>query len=485
MKVLSNIYLNDFGQERTLRCDVNYVSYIIKEKKYDSIPFIDIFDVVDLPKIDVDNLSRFKYCQIGDVTSDGDINPIELDFENQVEELDDYYKKIQNNDIQKPQSGDILISKIRPYLKEIVYIDKYKTDVYFTKAFIVLRPKINSRIAYALIRSILINDLICISRTGKGYPTLNSRDFINIKINRKTIDNILELNNKNDITNKLLKIDDDMNALKLKIIPTSDIINKFFDEYFEYKNEEFYNQKLIKVFNTDFLSLGKNVDARFSCKFHRPSGHYVNSQLKKNGFTKLKEIVEIPMITGQSISDDFDETGDYYYVSMADISKWEVDINNLKRVSNEYANTKLERKIKGCKEAVSTETKINDILMMRSGEGGIGKVAIVRENIKSIFCDFIIRIRLNEKKVVPLFIYYYFRTKYFQYLIEINKKGLGNNTNIFPNNLEDFPVPNINIDDQKKIIQQINFDIDIQNRIIKELHSKSLALDELLKNFAN
>jgi len=36
-----------------------------------------------------------------------------------------------------------------------------------------------------------------------------------------------------------------------------------------------------------------------------------------------------------------------------------------------------------------------------------------------------------------------FRAKYFQHLIEINKKGLGTNTNIFPSQIQEFPLIDI------------------------------------------
>ena len=48
--------------------------------------------------------------------------------------------------------------------------------------------------------------------------------------------------------------------------------------------------------------------------------------------------------------------------------------------------------------------------MMRSGEGGIGKVAIIKDDIKGIFCDFIIRMRFDESIINPEFAYFYFRS---------------------------------------------------------------------------
>jgi restriction endonuclease S subunit len=84
--------------------------------------------------------------------------------------------------------------------------------------------------------------------------------------------------------------------------------------------------------------------------------------------------------------------------------------------------------------------------MARSGEGTIGKVAIIdKEENEAVYADFTMRIRL--KGYNSTFAYYYFRTDFFQYLIYTNKKGLGNNTNIFPSQLRELPIPEISLAD--------------------------------------
>lgn len=118
---------------------------------------------------------------------------------------------------------------------------------------------------------------------------------------------------------------------------------------------------------------------------------------------------------------------------------------------------------------------------MRSGEGGIGKVAIIEDDIDAIFCDFLIRIRVNEQLVNPLFAYYYFRTDYFQYLVEINKKGLGNNTNIFPNNLQDFPFPDISLTEQEKIVNQVKNKMHEQDSIMNTIKSKRNIIQQKIE----
>lgn len=161
-------------------------------------------------------------------------------------------------------------------------------------------------------------------------------------------------------------------------------------------------------------------------------------------------------------------------------SSWSLNLNDIKYVSNDYAKKKLTKKIKGNKTPISTEIGLNDILLMRSGEGGIGKVAIVEDDAKGIFCDFIIRMRFDENQMNPLFAYYYFCTRYFQYLVEINKKGLGNNTNIFPNQIQEFPIPYISLNEQKLIVDSINAELEKQKVIDKKIMKEREKIEKIL-----
>ncbi|WP_461248506.1 restriction endonuclease subunit S domain-containing protein, partial [Treponema sp. R6D11] len=121
------------------------------------------------------------------------------------------------------------------------------------------------------------------------------------------------------------------------------------------------------------------------------------------------------------------------------------------------------------------------IILARSGEGTIGKVAIIDDaSIEGIFADFTMRIRL--KNCNPKFAYYYFRTDYFQYLIEINKKGLGNNTNIFPTQLQEFPMLDISIKEQDKIVENIETEIEKQNYIKKQIETERKKIDDIILN---
>ena len=272
----------------------------------------------------------------------------------------------------------------------------------------------------------------------------------------------------------------EISDLKKSIESKRNIIDEVFKKYFGYDYDKFESLKSMTYYS-NYSQYGNNVDTRFSAKFHRPAGEFVYQELYSRPNKKIKKLLVLPMITGQGIeTTDYDENGEYAYVSMADISSWKLDLNDIKYVSDVYAKKKLTKKIKGNPTPISTEVEVNDILLMRSGEGGIGKVAIVEDDIKGIFCDFIIRMRFDEMQINPLFAYFFFCTKYFQYLVEINKKGLGNNTNIFPNQIQEFPIPLISMEEQQVVIDKIVAELDKQKIIEEEIQKKRGKIEEIL-----
>ena len=74
------------------------------------------------------------------------------------------------------------------------------------------------------------------------------------------------------------------------------------------------------------------------------------------------------------------------------------------------------------------------------------------------------------------------RSTYFQYLVEIYKKGLGNNTNIFPIVVQEFPLPDLSLDEQQKIVDAIQLEIDKQNEIKNQIAILRGKIDSIIEN---
>jgi restriction endonuclease S subunit len=465
-------FITDFrelGKEISFRYDVDFLDFqkdFLVERYYS---FDDLFDFSTKNKVDIEKLDDdFFYTEIGNVSKEGDIEPVKLNFNEKREEEENYYKKIEKGDIIHAEMGDILIAKVRPNLKKYVLIDDENQKYFYTSAFVHLVPKKLNKILYYSFRTIFYENLIAISRQGKGYPALKEDDFYYLKFDKKIVDKLFV--KQGQIVAEIEPIEKKIKKLKNQIIPPQEIINKVFAREFGFELEKFEELKQIKNYYLELSDFANNKDIRQSVKFHREAGEFVISQLKKVTDKKLKHFLAEPIVLGKGVSpSNYDDSGDYFYVSMANIKNWKFETEDAKLVSNEYAN-----------ENKNKTVAKNDILIARSGEGTIGKVALIDdEDLKGIFADFTMRVKLQNYNY--LFAYYYFRTEYFQYLIEVNKKGLGNNTNIFPGQIQEFPMINISLKSQQKIVNEIKAELDKQDEMEKKIETQRNEIDEIIE----
>ena len=226
--------LSDFRSEESLRYDYKYISSFVTSSK-DFYTFRDLFDFVPYEKVDIEQLEKFKYAEIGNVNKLGEVEPVELSFEDRQEENESLFKKIEKGDIINPKKDDILISKIRPYLNKNVLVNS--DDQYFTKAFIHIRPKINSELFYLVLRTKFINQINAVSRQGKGYPTLKEDDIKSIRFPKLIVDALIK--QEGELIGKISPIKDEINHLKSSKELTVNIINRVFGEEFDFNWGEF------------------------------------------------------------------------------------------------------------------------------------------------------------------------------------------------------------------------------------------------------
>ena len=469
MEIKTQMYnLSNLSTERTLRFDIKFLKFNTRQSVSTGYyTFNDLFKVVS--PTDVQDLSSFKYAEIGNVEKDGSVEPISLNMDNIDGDLinANYYKKISKGDIFKPELNSVLISSVRPNLRKFVLVNRDISDIYFTKAFIqIYSTKLNSLVMYHALRTILFNNINSVSRLGKGYPTLNCNDLRYIVFNKTLIDSLLE--KQHVILQKINNIEAKIKEKKFKIKKSESVINEIFNKKFHLNCDQLHELKKERYNHLTLSDFSNNKDLRNSCKFHSKSAQYAMTELCSITSKKIKHYISEPIVLGESISPkDYDENGKYRYLSMASIKTWQYDENAAQTVSKFYSDSTIKKVQKG------------DIVLARSGEGTIGKVAIINNDINAIFCDFTMRIRLKEYN--SLFAYYYFRTDFFQELIFGYKKGLGNNTNIFPIQIQEFPIPDISLKEQQKIVDEIKSELDKQDAIKSEITDLRNSIEKIIE----
>lgn len=464
-----SVLLSKTIAESSLRIDVDYATNVLSRLKNEYVKFSDIFEIVPKKQVDLDEIaSPFKYCQIGDVDSKNNKFFKMIDFDNELPDLIDYYKKIKSGDIFLPEKNSILISKVRPYLRKIVFVGE--DDIYYTTAFICLRPKIEPIIAYYYLYFVFSTDINIASRQGKGYPTIKDDDLLNLNILKKDFNKALEDSKNQELIKEISQINSELSELRKNLLDENKEIDSIILDQLKIDISPFYEKCKNKKYVKPISKVVDNYDIRCSAKFNRPSKDLLYKIELDNGFIELKNILKKDGELGKSVSpEDFvEESNDLFYISMADISSYKINELGLKNVSEDYYNDNSQKSI--CK---------NDILITRSGEGGIGKVAFVENEIDAIFCDFIIRLQIKDVYNSE-FLYFYMRSIFFRYFVETNKKGLGNNTNIFPNQVQYFLVPNISLEKQKTICDLIKKELEANFALNSKIDESLIKIESVI-----
>ena len=233
---------------------------------------------------------------------------------------------------------------------------------------------------------------------GIGISSYKLMDLQKIKI-----PNITEAK-QNQVVLKIEPIEEQIQKYKKQIKHPQEIFDSVFANEFGFNMERFFELNRVSNYMIAVSKYANNRDLRCGVNFHNESAYFVFEELKKVTNFRLKDFITTPIVLGASISpSDFCENGDYFYISMESIKNFAIELDISQIVSSEYASKNSAKSIKK-----------SDILMTRSG-AAIGKFALVEQDIKGIFADFTMRIRLTNYN--PHFAYYYFRTTYFQHLV--------------------------------------------------------------------
>ena len=464
---IENISFNNIRKENSFRFDVDFLTFNSKRTSDNSITFSELFDIVEKEKVDIEALEVFQYAEITDVAKTGDVFPNYLNVNVRDETNESYFKKIEKGDIILPKENDILLSSVRPNLKKFVLVE-VDNEIYFTKAFIHLRPKQFSEILYYTLREIFFENLIVVSRQGKGYPTLKVNDLKCIRFDRDVIENLNS--KKGEIIPLIKKINEEIKTLKKQMKQDTEIINDVFAKAFNLNLNEISSVKQEFVYNQKFSQLSVSKDFRSAVKFN--SSKYNFLKLPIFNEYKIGEFTNFMTLGRQITPEDFEEENDYYYLLPNCIKNFYLEEDLLRPISDTFYNT-----------YKHIALKRNDIVLAASGEGTIGKSAIFNSDKDCVLSQFTMKIELNEKIDLNYF-HYYLQSIFFQLTVEKFKKGMGNMTNIFVSQVTKFPIL-YNPTDQREIVSKIKTEIQKQREFDKKIKEKKEKINRLINDAIN
>lgn len=459
--------LSKLNQDQYLRFDLDYIEFNKSVKKGNR--FLKNY----VSSIETGQpISKEDYSENGDPTDFihlvvRNIKNGELSLENPIFINDEKGLKLSSFKIEK---GDIVIA-ISANCGATFYFEDITTDFQLTLShylakFRVNEKQINPRLLVYYLNSKPLQKYFRATETGKTQKNLSKTYLRELPI-------LLPINidEQNELLNQIQPIETEITHLKNVKLKPLDIINQVFGKAFGFDWAAFEQLKKEKSYSSSLSQFANNVDCRMGLRFHHKAGKYLHSFLMSKTAKKVKDFIGEPIVLGKSVSPlDYDEDGEYFYIAMSNIKTYAFDPEDCKKVSDDYSKNNLKKTVQK-----------GDILLARSGEGTIGKVALIEdEDLNAIFADFTQRIRLTNYNT--LFAYYFFRSEFFQYLVYTHKKGLGNNTNIFPSQIQEFPIPDWDETKQTAIVEKIKTQIDSQNLIDQQIEQKQQQINAIIEN---
>lgn len=466
MQTIKTVPLSKFAKFSNIRLGAYYELPVLVFEYEPFMGFIELLEAGSRPFGGINESDEGQAISLGgeQIGADGSLNINKIPYVPL-----DYYENATKGKI---CDGDILLCKDGALTGKVCQVDlsllphqkvMANEHIYVVRA----NNRINQKFLFYLMRADFFqNQVKDFAFHKKGQPGLNSDHIKAIKIPYVPFETQTAL-----VCDPISVIEQQIRDLQKNIRSDIEIIDESFSKIFGFNYEMFESVRKNETNHATLLDFSNNNDLRFSAKFHRDSGNFVMQELMSRTDKKIKHYLAEPIVLGASVSpSDYSDDGEFYYISMATIKNWKFDLESASTVSKEYSDSKQAKTVQK-----------NDIILARSGEGTIGKVALIDDDeLQGVFADFTMRIRLKDYN--PEFAYYYFRTTYFQYLIEIYKKGLGNNTNIFPIVVKELPMLDISLEEHQRIVDEIHSEISKQDEIkskIVELRSK---IDKIVEN---
>ena len=335
---------------------------------------------------------------------------------------------------------DVLTSKLRPYLGKTIH-NEFPEGIGTTEWVpIKVDPgRLKPRLLGYLLQSRHYVEMSRAFMAGKEHPRITPEDILSLQVP------LPPLPEQDALVGALDGLAKQCKKLEGKIGSELDLVDNYFEKRFGLSVSALDAKMKLRGRGLGLARIASNPDLRFSFKFHAPSVEFALNSLRALPHMRVAELLAEDIVLGASVSpEDYDADSDKLYLSMATIKSWTFEVESANGVGEQYF------------AANSTKTvRKDDILMARSGEGTIGKVALVPEGVQGICADFTMRMRFDPKLCLPAFARFYLMSKYFQHVVYGEKKGLGNNTNIFPIQLRELPFLDVPLADQEQAVKDL------------------------------
>ncbi len=386
-----------------------------------------------------------------------DIGNIERRFNNLID-LEEVSKIGSDKNIL--QDGEIVIPKMQPQMGNIFLNLEHKRYIGSTELLEYSISEFHDPIfLYYLITSRKFLSDLANLESGKTHRRVSSTDLLKIKIP------LIPKSRQDQIVALIEPIEKNIKKLKKQIAPTQEIINKVFAREFKFDLEKFEELKRGKFFELEISKLNTPL-IRSTVIQNNYKSEYLKKFLKNNTLF-LKDIITKPIKRGKQ--PEYTEDG-VKIIKTLNIQKGHINFDEVQFVSDEF--------LKNNEEKAGIYQK--DLLLTSTGMGR-GKFALYDEEEICFADSHISIIRFNQEKTLPYFLSYYcqsfFGIEQLKY-IEMHIKGT---PEIYETQLNYFQIPDLSLQDQQKIVDEIKTELDKQENMRQKIIMERNKIDEIIE----
>jgi len=374
------------------------------------------------------------------------------------------------------QSGNIVIPKMQPQMGNIFLNLEHKRYIGSTELLEYLISDNHNPlfIYYLFTTNKFLSDLGKLE-SGKTHRRVNSTDLLKIKIP------LIPKPTQDQIVTQIGPIEQKIKDLKKTIKEPQKIINKVFAREFGF-DENLYNEfgkgmtagtqiaenRTLRFFETEFKKFSRSRILRFSTRYHNTPTKKLMNLLDCMDTLQVKDVIAEPIHRGASPK--YNSKGEIPVVKTGHLKNGYVEISQEEFVDQDFY-----------KLSERSQIKENDILIASTGKVSLGKIDLLEDNQSLVADGHISIIRVNKNTYNRLFFTYFFRSILGYFQIERDYTGATNQIELYSKEITNFQIPDIPLEKQQKIVDEIKAKLDKQEEIDNQIRQERNKIEEIIK----
>ena len=295
----------------------------------------------------------------------------------------------------------------------------------------------------------------------------------------------VDYNIQNEAIKRITLLEKQIRSLKRDKKQSLEILNEVFAEIYGYSKTlwlEFgksmtagTQKSQVKSFNwysCPYTNISNNNILRFSTRFHNPLTKQLTKILSSKPTLKLGGVVEQEIKRG--IQPKADDNGEYYVIKTGQLKNNYIDVLEADMVTSEFYDSH-----------TSAQTHLGDVLIASTGKVSLGKVDVYEFEEDAVVDGHVSIIRLNEEKYNKLFLAFFLRSLLGAFQIERDYTGATNQIELYPEQISMFLIPDIKLDEQEKIVEEIKLQLDGQKEIKQKIEKNRQHINRIIEEAIN